>query len=206
MNIFLEMMKILLPAVITGTFTFFTTKYSYSKDVPLEKMEISYNRIYYPLYQFLQNINYKNLNQEEKEQLYSRISSYLSKYNKYADKSTLILFKLLSERNSNEIYKKLCDNICDRCSFLRRKLGYLEPNFLKIYTCLPKSEKRTLNIVLLVTFTYIFATLISVTNGKLQQFFIVLCGTSFVLLIYELVWKFVIFIFEKIKQLFSRIH
>lgn len=43
MKILLEIIKILLPAAVTGIFTFWTTKYAYSKDVPLQKMEIAYN-------------------------------------------------------------------------------------------------------------------------------------------------------------------
>lgn len=200
MKILLEIINILLPAAVTGIFTFWTTKYAYSKDVPLQKMEIAYNRIYYPLYNLLQNIKYKNLTQEEKEQLYSQISNYLKKYNKYADRTTMRLFKVLCIKDSNELFENFCNNIYDRCSFLRRKLGYLEPNILKIYTYLPRNEKLTLNIILLFTFTYISATLIGVTNGVFQQFFIVLCFISFIFLIYELICKFITFIFDKIRQ------
>ena len=79
-------------------------------------------------------------------------------------------------------------------------MNYLEPNILKIYTYLPRNEKLTLNIILLFTFTYVSATLIGVTNGVFQHFFIVLCFISFIFLIYELICKFITFIFDKIRQ------
>ena len=46
MKSFFEILKIFLPALTTGLFGFITAKYSYSKNVPVEKMEIAYNRIY----------------------------------------------------------------------------------------------------------------------------------------------------------------
>lgn len=98
MKILLEIIKILLPAAVTGIFTFWATKYAYSKDVPLQKMEIAYNRIYYPLYNLLQNIKYKNLLKKKRsnytpkfltilrniintqiEQLYDYLKYYVSK-------------------------------------------------------------------------------------------------------------------------------
>ena len=49
-DIILELLKVVLPVVITGLFTFFVTKYTYSKNIPLDKLEITYNRVYYPIY------------------------------------------------------------------------------------------------------------------------------------------------------------
>ena len=53
MGIFIEIMKIVLPTIVGGIFTFLITKYTYNKNVPLDKLEIAYNRIYCPLYQLL---------------------------------------------------------------------------------------------------------------------------------------------------------
>lgn len=36
----------ILPAIIAGFFTFYITKYTYSKNQPLDKLEIAYNNIY----------------------------------------------------------------------------------------------------------------------------------------------------------------
>lgn len=47
---FIEILKAVLPVIITGIITFLITKYSYHKNIPLDKLEIAYNRIYYPIY------------------------------------------------------------------------------------------------------------------------------------------------------------
>lgn len=43
MGIFIEIMKIVLPTIVGGIFTFLITKYTYNKNVPLDKLEIAYN-------------------------------------------------------------------------------------------------------------------------------------------------------------------
>ena len=53
MESFIEILKIILPTLITGIFTFVVTKYNYNKNVPLDNMKIAYNRIYYPLYKII---------------------------------------------------------------------------------------------------------------------------------------------------------
>lgn len=53
MNIFIDILKTIVPAIISGVFTFIITKYSYNRKVPLDKMEIAYNRVYYPIYRII---------------------------------------------------------------------------------------------------------------------------------------------------------
>lgn len=53
-NIF-DVLKIILPAITTGLFTFLITKYTYNKNKPLDKMEKAYDEIYYPLYKIIIN-------------------------------------------------------------------------------------------------------------------------------------------------------
>ena len=68
----------IIATIITGIFTFFITKYTYHKNAPLDKLEISYDRIYYPIYRLIRS-NKNVLEIVEKSEL------YLLKYNKYAD-------------------------------------------------------------------------------------------------------------------------
>ena len=57
MESFIEVLKVILPALITGIFTFIVTKYNYNRNVPLDNMKIAYNRIYYPIYRVIgQNV------------------------------------------------------------------------------------------------------------------------------------------------------
>ena len=46
----LEKLDSLIAVLATGLITFFITKYKYHKNIPLDKLEIAYNRIYYPIY------------------------------------------------------------------------------------------------------------------------------------------------------------
>lgn len=43
MGIFIEIMKIVLPTIVGGIFTFLITKYTYNKNVPLDKLKNLYN-------------------------------------------------------------------------------------------------------------------------------------------------------------------
>ena len=47
MEIILNLFKVILPAITTGLFTFFITKYTYNRNRPIDKIEIAYDRIYY---------------------------------------------------------------------------------------------------------------------------------------------------------------
>ena len=53
MKSFIEILKTILPAIVTGIFTFIVTKYNYTKNIPLDKMETAYDKIYYPIYNLL---------------------------------------------------------------------------------------------------------------------------------------------------------
>lgn len=59
MKSFIEILKTILPAIVTGIFTFIVTKYNYTKNIPLDKMETAYDKIYYPIYNLLHKKNSK---------------------------------------------------------------------------------------------------------------------------------------------------
>lgn len=52
-----DIIKIILPSIITGIFTFLITRYNYNKNIPLDKLEIAYNRVYYPLFRLIKDNN-----------------------------------------------------------------------------------------------------------------------------------------------------
>lgn len=125
MESFIEILKIILPTLITGIFTFIVTKYNYNKNVPLDNMKIAYNRIYYPLYKIINNI-----------------STYMNDYNiKYIDRSTHKSYIILKDNPNKYNYNNFKNNIYDRNSYLRRKLGYLEPNFIQSVMYSSKDDK-----------------------------------------------------------------
>lgn len=140
MESFIEILKIILPALITGIFTFIVTKYNYNKNVPLDNMKIAYNRIYYPLYKIINNN--KEYNKEDLDDVINNISTYMNDYNiKYIDKSTHKSYIILKDNPNKYNYNNFKNNIYDRNSYLRRRLGYLEPNFIQSVMYLSKDDK-----------------------------------------------------------------
>lgn len=142
-----ETLKIVLPAIITGLFTFLITKYTYNKNRPLDKIEIAYNRVYYPLYRIISNENINNIND-----VINKSKIYFIKYDKYIDISTKRLFEVLCKCNKlakkESIYLSFKNNIYNRNSYIRRRLGYLEPGFTQIYKYSSPNEKALFRLAL----------------------------------------------------------
>lgn len=158
MNTFMDILKELLPVIGTGLFTFLITKYSYHKNVPLDKMEITYSRLYYPIYRLTQD----NKNTSE---VIVESEKYLKKYGKYADRSTVTAFVFLYDNQDDKnAYANYRNNIFNICIRLRRRLGYLEPSLLNMYTYSAPKDKSLLNILFEVMFMYISLMLFSVSS------------------------------------------
>lgn len=67
-------------------------------------------------------------------------------------------FKMLKENKDKYSYDNFASNIYERNMYLRRRLGYLEPNLLQIYTYSSKNEKSIIRIfseILLFYFTFV---------------------------------------------------
>jgi len=96
----LEKLDSLIAVLATGLITFFITKYKYYKNIPLDKLEIAYNRIYYPIY----CITKSNIDIQKNIE---KCKVYLTKYRKYADKTTLRVFETLEDTKfNNRAYEK----------------------------------------------------------------------------------------------------
>lgn len=200
METFFEILKVAIPALVTGMFTFIITRYTYKRNVPLEKMELAYNRIYYPIYIILKRQNKK----PDIDFVISKSLLYLNKYSKYADASTLNAFKLLHECKNNsqkdDLYQNFKNNIYAKNSYLRRRLGYLEPNFLQTYKYSSKSEKSTYRISVEALVMYICLIIGSETQDTIQSIFVSICAVFFIILIIEIIFKFIGFIWYRIKK------
>ncbi|MGN0408670.1 MAG: hypothetical protein ACI4EJ_10440 [Bacteroides sp.] len=196
METLFEIIKIILPTIITGIITFLITKYTYNKNKPLDKLEIAYNRVYYPIYKLIKTDNI-NL-------IISKTKLYVDKYYKYIDKSTLNSFYYLYECKTNTkrkaAYKNFKNNIYDKNSYLRRRLGYLEPNILQIYTYLSGSEKSTLRILLELSIIYVSLGVASFTKDKIQSLFVCLIIILIIIIVLELVYKMFLFFYYKIRK------
>lgn len=203
MEILFEILKVILPAIITSLFTFFITKYTYNNNRPLDKIEIAYNRIYYPIYKIITD---KNINNDINEVI-NKSKSYFTKYEKYADISTKILFEALcncnKEAKKKSIYQSFKDNIYNRNSYLRRRLGYLESTFIQLYKYSTSGSKSLFRITMELCVMYISLLLCGITLNKFDTIFnisIAIFVISILWIIGELVWCLFRFLYYKIRK------
>lgn len=199
-----NILKIILPAITTGLFTFFITKYTYNNNKPLDKIEIAYNRVYYPIYKIIKD---KNVNHDINTVI-NKSKIYFMKYDKYIDISTKKLFESLceckKEAKKKSIYRNFRDNIYNRHSYLRRRLGYLEPSFAQIYKYSSPTTKSLFRINIEFCIIYLFLVLSTITmNLKNQVYFNITLSVFLVFLmiiIIEIIWCFLRFIYFKIRK------
>ena len=210
MKIFFEILKVMLPAITTGLFTFLITKYTYNKNRPLDKMETAYNRIYYPIYKIISD---KNINKDINKVI-DKSKIYILKNSKYIDTSTQRIFDSLCKCNKNAmkkaIYKNFKGNILEKNAFLRRKLGYLEPDFFQLYKYLSPSDKTGIRIALefcVTNIAFIFSYIIidyfkydiNQVEGIVAIPFILLI-LSIILIVGELLYALMRCIYYKIRK------
>lgn len=203
MKTIFEILKVVLPAIITSLFTFLITKYTYNNNHPLDKLEIAYNRIYYPLYRIIFD---KNI-EEDINQVINRSEKYITKYSKYIDISTKKLFdelrKCNKETKKKSIYQSFKNNINNRNSYLRRRLGYLEPNLIQTFKFATPELQSFYRI--LIELCVVYFSLIScgvfVNRYNVIFFISVLIVTIFAfLIIIELIWYLLRFLYYKIRK------
>lgn len=203
MKTLFEILKVILPAIITGLFTFLITKYTYNRNIPLDKLEITYNRIYYPLYKIISDKNIsENINEVINQ---SRI--YITKYDKYVDASTKRLFQILincdKEVKKKSIYHSFKDNIYNRNSYLRRKLGYLEPNFIQLYKYSTPATKSFFRITMELCVVCISIFLCDFTIDKFDTLFnisIVIFVVFTLLIVYESIYGLLRILYYQIRK------
>lgn len=203
METLFEILKVILPAVITSLFTFFITKYTYNNNRPLDKIEIAYNRIYYPIYKIISDKNITN----DINEIIKRCKLYFTKYEKYADISTKKLFKELcgcnKETKKKSIYQSFKDNIYNRNYYLRRRLGYLEPSFIQLYKYAISGTKSLFRITIGLCLLYATLVLCGITMNISNMIFTssaVIFTVSLVWIICELLWCFFRFLYYKIRK------
>ena len=203
METLFEILKVILPAVITSLFTFFITKYAYNNNRPLDKIEIAYNRIYYPIYKIISDKNITN----DINEIIKRCKLYFTKYEKYADISTKKLFKELCDCNKEtkkkSIYQSFKDNIYNRKYYLRRRLGYLEPSFIQLYKYAIPETKSLFRITIGLCLLYATLVLCGITMNISNMIFTssaVIFTVSLVWIICELLWCFFRFLYYKIRK------
>lgn len=191
-----EMLRTILPAIITAIGTFFVTKYSYHKNIPLDKLEISYNRVYYPICYLIKN-------EEDSKKVVEKCELYFKKYHKYVDRTTRIVFENLKvtrdpqQKYSMRAYNRFKNNILEMDARLRRRLGYLEPDILNLYKYAPAFEKQMLRISIEGLLLYMSVFIVVLVQEKsisnmLMVIIVILFIVFFfecIILLLQLAWK-----------------
>lgn len=174
-TILLELLKIIIPAIVS----YFVARWSFRQSSPKDKLEMAYDEIYFPLYQLMKEQDEDNI---KYTCIYSAAQVYLKKYYKYANKTTLMAYinfkKAIASGQQKCIsvsYDKLYDNIYNQNTYLRFQLGYLEPSYFALYQYLPKNKQYRIRNCLY--FLVLYGTLI------IQSIFGTIAGVTKIVLI-----------------------
>ena len=182
MNILMDILKVILPTTITGFITFIVTKYKCYSNKPIDKLQIAYDRVYYPIYRMIRN-------EDDHATIILKSSVYLNKYDKYVDRSTKVAFNYLKDNpDLKHAYGNFENNIYAINTKLRRQIGYLEPNTITVLKYLSPSEKRVLRICfeMLICYLAILGAMFF-THGYVYNILCFVFALSFVFLVFELI-------------------
>ena len=96
------------------------------------------------------------------------------------------------------------NNIYSKKSYLRRRLGYLEPNFIELYKYAMPSAKSFFRIAIELFVIYVVLILCSITEKISNKIFYEICLAIFIvifiIIIIEVVWCFMRFLYYKIRK------
>ena len=129
------------------------------------------------------------------------IKRYFNIYGKYIDFSTLKAFNYLCKSDKSEnknAYKNFINNICDRSTYLRRRLGYLEPNFVQIYKYSAPSAKSLFRILIEIFIMYITLMICNIAMNNFAIIFDISISV-FVILIFIVLCESVVCILRFLK-------
>lgn len=179
------------PIMIPCVSTFLVAKYTCRNNRPLDKLEIAYNRIYFPLYVW---VNDKSCSEIDHEEFQKKVNKLFMKYRKYVSQSTLDTFVLYKnayedKKNIKVTYKNFKDNLQNYNSSIRYKLGYPHTNRIESYRYLDKEIKQIIRAIT----SYIVAYLLAVIYEKTKND-IVLYTAAFPMLYFIYIFLFRIII------------
>lgn len=197
---FMDFFITLAPTLLTSVTAFLIGRYNNFQNRPLDKMELAYNRVYYPVYRIMREDSI------EISTVIEKTKKYFCKYEKYIDRSTTMIYKQLCECTAMEeqerIYSSFCDNIHDNCIYLRKKLGYLQPGYFRIYQYLPIKTKTLIRIVFEFTVCYFCACVYAfVKIEKIQLFCLIIFFICLCAVLLESVFVFIRKAFVFIKKI-----
>lgn len=143
-------------SLITGAIGFGIAMFQCNRSAPLEKMEISYNRIYYPMSLLLRSKSYKEINQEEvrgkMDLLLKKYDKYISQRTRYTYSKYLKAFEKGKKRKIKNTFQDFMNDILYNNSKLRWKLGYPQASIWEMLNVLEWKSKLVLIIFVLILF------------------------------------------------------
>lgn len=150
------------PVLITGIFTIYIAVYTYQKNRPLDKIEKSYEYIYYPLYKKMRNQTMEELVQEgfwdEIERIFLEYDIYLSQSTRNSYQYCIDLIeKGESNRKIKSAFVRFQNNIYYYNNSLRNKLGYPQADIIEAYRYMPKESKRIIKVCITFISIYIIS-------------------------------------------------
>lgn len=196
MEINIEIVKVLITIIGSSLTTFFITRYTMKRNVPLEKMEIAYNRIYYPIFVLLKT-------EAKKEDVIKDLAIRIKKYNKYCKLTTIRLYTEFKETmNDNKstklVYQKLENDILDTSYYLRGKLGYLNPGFFESFMSFSLDKKLYLLSLLDLLAIYLLCLFSFIPIKGLINITATLIIVLLVFLVFISGWWLFLFVWEKV--------
>ena len=102
---FIDFFMTITPTILTSVTGFLLGKYNYFQNRPLDKMEIAYDRVYYPIERIIGEKSIKI------STVIDRTKIYFLKYEKYIDKSTLMVYKQLCKCKDEEEQQSIYDSL-----------------------------------------------------------------------------------------------
>lgn len=174
-DILTDLMPLII-ALVTSFITFYITKYTITKTVPLEKMEIAYNRIYYLLFRLVGGKKYKQVDHNKLLELSNNILKRYEKYLSLSTKSCLLRYVKNSNRkfDHKSYYIDYYNNIISFNAKLRARLGYPQASIFERFKSLPYSDKFLNSIGIEVIFFYIFAMIYLILQAPIVLVLIII--------------------------------
>ena len=199
----MELLKVILPSLFTGVLSFLVARYTSNKNMPLDKLEITYNQVYFPIYRLISE-------GKSIEEIKVKSEKYMRDNFKYVNETTWKAFKYLDDARGAEVqkaYANFKDNIRKMNAKLRKKLGYLEVDLIAQYTYLSAFEKNVYRLLGELTVAYLFLGVVMVTNVIYKEtnlFFgsvMVIAIVMFVVELFELLLRLAV---NRIRELTRR--
>lgn len=185
MSIIQNVLSPILPAVVTGLITFFITRYSYRNQTTIDKIEIAYDKFYYPVFQYI----FKHPNLEEFDELINLCEKLMQENEKYISDKTIEFyysFKKASEGSNKEnirrCYETFERNIKQANNRLRYRIGYYQPNIMDHYFTWGEAKQLGFWLIVLIIIVDILIKIYSVCSpeGGMRSIIgmMILTGTS----------------------------